>query len=186
MMYSPKKVYQYYQNAYLSKRAALDFLIFIIETSNNDAQRIESLRYINKINPKSIKIFEFLENIFISEPEKSVRFAAFKVLKRNFPIQAINPIIHIIINETGLFIIPLIEFLHQINPFKCYNVIIDKIKNSKDLSIDINNRNHLKKLSLQELITLFYNYLLNKSLESLYFHRHQIPLALDFYGMDDV
>jgi len=186
-MYTPKEIYQLYQNIFLSKNSALYILIYLIDSSNNETLRIKSLKYINKIKPRSKEIFEFLENLLISEVRESIRFAAFKVLKKNFPIQAINSIKHTITNETGLFIIPLIEFLSQVNPFECYKVIIDKIKNHKGIHNDITNkREDLKKLSLKQLKTIFYNYLLNESLEFLYFHRHQIPLALDFYGIDEV
>lgn len=186
-MYKPKEIYQFYQNSYLSRISALDLLLYLIDSSNDEILRVESLKYINRINPQRKEIFEFLENLFISEVKESVRFAAFKVLKKNFPVQAIKPIKHAISNETGLFLIPLIEFLSQVNPFECYKVIIDRIRNDNEISIHITNkRDNLKRLSLKQLKTLFYNYLLNKSLESLYFHRHQIPLALDFYGIDDV
>ncbi|MFX0059124.1 MAG: hypothetical protein ACFE85_05180 [Candidatus Hodarchaeota archaeon] len=170
----------------MSKRTAQDLLSYIIESSNNDNLRIDSIKFISKIIPKHSEIFKFLEYILVSDSNEAVRFAAFKALKKNFPFNAKEPIKHAIRNETSVFLISLVEFLSELDYFDCYKTIIELARKDNDRLLDLKiHINSIKKLSLKQLKTYFYNKILSQSLESLYFHRHHIPLALDFYGIDE-
>jgi hypothetical protein len=96
--------------------------------------------------------------------------------------RAIKTIVYAINNESGTFLIDLIEFLYRVNPFVCKQTLKKKIQNiekkNPNTSLKIQK---LDKLNLNQLKDILYNYQLNNSLEKLYFHRHLIPLTLDFY-----
>jgi hypothetical protein len=185
-MNKPRAIYQAFKSKSLSKSSAQNSLLYIIESNKNDNIRIEAIKFITEINPKHSEIFKLLENILISDPNEAVRFASFKAIKKRYTFNAKEPVKHAINNEKGEFLISLIDFLSELDAFCCQNTIVKLIRENNikfsDLNIDINI---IKKFSLNQLKIYFYNYLMLKSLKTLYFHRHHIPLALDFYGIDE-
>ena len=174
-----------YEEKILDQYSASELLISLIENSDNEEFRAECVKFLSKIGFNDQKIFKFLENLLISDTSESVRIAAFKAIKKNFLLKAVKPIVWLIENEKSLLLIPLIEALAEIDCLKCKKVLINKIKefSREKLKISLKNAD-LERINLEKLKEIFFNHLFNKSLDALYFHRHKIPLAFDFYDFE--
>jgi len=186
IMVTPREIYSEFQNKIIDKRSASEVLINLVENSKDEDLREESINYIKKIGLKNQSIFEFLENLFISDCSENIRRAAFKAIERNFEEKAAKPAIYAVFKEKGLILIPVIDFLiENFNPFLCKDVLIQKIKNldNKSLKYDLNLMN-LENLNLLRLKNIIYDSLLKNSLEDLYFHRRKIPFAVDLDYID--
>jgi len=186
IMLAPREIYSEFQNKIIDKRSASEVLINLIENSQDEDLREESIEYLKKIGLKNQDIFEFLENLFISDENANIRGVAGKAIMKNFKEKAIKPALYAISRERGLILIPIIEFLiKNFNPFSCKDVLIQKIKNldNKFLTYDLNLMN-LENLNLLRLKNIIYDSLLRNSLENLYFHRRKIPFAVDLDYID--
>ena len=184
-MLTPREIYSEFQNKIINKRSASEVLINLVENSKDEDLREESINYIKKIGLKNQSIFEFLENLFISDYSESIRRAAFKAIERNFEEKAAKPALYAVFKEKGLILIPVIDFIEHFNPFLCKDVLIQKIKNldEKFLTYGLNLKN-LESLNLLRLKNVIYDYLLRNSLDNLYFHRRKIPFAADLDYID--
>ncbi len=185
-MYStPYTIYKDYEEKILDQHSASELLISLIENSDSEELRVECVKILCKIGFKSHKIFKFLENLLISDINESIRRTAFKGIKKNFLLKALKPIMWSIENEKTLLLIPLIEVLAEIDCLKCKRILIDKIKKFDEeyLRISLDNAD-LEKINIDKLKETFFNYLFTNSLNALYFHRHKIPLAFDFYDFE--
>ena len=187
IMLTPREIYSEFQNKIIDKKSASEVLINLVENSQDDNLREESINYIKKIGLKNQSIFEFLENLFISDLNEHIRNAAFNAIKKNFKDKAIKPALYAISKEESFSIlIPVIEFLiENFNPLSCKDLLIKKIKNldNKSLKHDLNLMK-LENLNLLRLKNIIYDSLLRNSLENLYFHRRKIPFAVDLDYID--
>jgi predicted lactoylglutathione lyase len=187
IMLTPREIYSEFQNKIIDKKSASEVLINLAENSQDDNLREESINYIKKIGLKNQSIFEFLENLFISDLNEHIRNAAFNAIKKNFKDKAIKPALYAISKEESFSIlIPVIEFLiENFNPLSCKDLLIKKIKNldKKSLKHDLNLMK-LENLNLLRLKNIIYDSLLRNSLENLYFHRRKIPFAVDLDYID--
>ena len=187
IMLTPREIYSEFQNKIINKKSASEVLINLVENSQDENLREESINYIKKIGLKNQSIFEFLENLFISDLNEHIRNAAFNAIKKNFKDKAIKPALYAISKEESFSIlIPVIEFLiENFNPLSCKDLLIKKIKNldNKSLKHDLNLMK-LENLNLLRLKNIIYDSLLRNSLENLYFHRRKIPFAVDLDYID--
>ncbi|MFX0031321.1 MAG: hypothetical protein ACFE8E_02125 [Candidatus Hodarchaeota archaeon] len=169
----------------LTKKFNFDKLKFLIENSQDENLRIKSAQYIKNLGLNDSKVFQFLEDLLISDSNIKIRKIAFESLISIDAKKVVKTIIYAINYESGTFLIDLIEFLYRINPFICKQSLKKKIQQieKKNPKILLKNQK-LDKLGLSELKEILYNHQLNNSLEFLYFHRRSIPLALDLYGME--
>ena len=179
---NPEQIFKEFQENKLSTQSACDLLIFLIESNNNEDLRLKSLKTLTKIEVNPHKIFSFLENLLISDSNQLLRLEAFNIIKNKFKVKALKPILYSINNEEDLFLINLIEFLSEINQKKCKEIIVKiLIKKEENLKSE---KDDLKNLNLTQLKKIFLNYLFNKSVDALYFHRHKIPIAFDFFEIE--
>lgn len=160
-------------------------LISLIENNQEESLRIKYLKSLKTLKRKDSKMFNFLENLLISDSNEKIRRIAFSILISINPTKTIDPVIFAINNESGTFLMKLIEFLSSINPFLCKQVLIRKIKViEKNVPPTFLKSLLLEKLNLNQLKEILFNYQLIQSLDALYFHRHTVPLALDLYGIE--
>ncbi|MBD3211156.1 MAG: hypothetical protein GF311_01005 [Candidatus Lokiarchaeota archaeon] len=147
--------------------------------------RLDSIEILGNIGSNHKSLFILFENLFISDSDERIRISAFNILKKLFPIKAIRPISHAIEREDSDLLISLIEFLEEVRFSKRRDLLIEKIKtfNKRYLNFLVidSNLGNLRYIELKEIIL---NYRMYLSFESLYFHRHKIPLALDFYDFN--
>ncbi|TXT64601.1 MAG: hypothetical protein BAJALOKI3v1_190042 [Promethearchaeota archaeon] len=185
MSLKPKLILENFNSGKISKEFAIKTLIFLIIESKNDLVRFDSIEILGTIGSNHKSLFLLFEVILISDSNEKIRIAAFNILKKCFPIKAIKPISHAIEWENGDLLIFLIEFLEEIRFPKRRELLIKKIKtlNKRYLNFIVMDAN-LGNLRYTELKEIILNYLMYMSFESLYFHRHKIPLALDFYDFN--
>ncbi len=176
-----RKILKDLQNHLIDDKIACELLTFVLENSKDEYLRIKSLKEIKKNIPINLRIFKILENLIITDSEDSIRRQAFEIMKSKFPKEKIlEPLIHVIRNENGLFLIPIIEYLAEVDIFLCKNTLINKLMTFDPYYLECpNDPEYLKKLAFRKLKTLFLKYLFNRSLDSLYFHGRKITLALD-------
>ena len=185
MILNLEKIFDEFIQNKISKEVASELLIHLIERSSDEDLRLKSLKILNKVNLTTIKIFKFLENVLISDSNQFLRLEAFNIIKEKFKVKGIKSIIHSINSEEDAFLIDLIDYLSETDPIKCKGLIIDKLKKKDEKSINFYlEENDLKVLSLKQLKNILFNYLFNKSIDTLYFHRHKIPLAFDLFGIE--
>jgi len=101
MQVTPKNVFSDFENNLLDKNYASELLMTLIENSKEDDVRAESIEYLKKIDCKQQKIFEFLENLLVSDLSEAIRSAAFQAISKNFTKKAIKPVIYAIFKEKG-------------------------------------------------------------------------------------
>ncbi len=91
---SPNKIYTDFKNNKLDKNQALSLLISLIDDIHDydDNTRIMGIKFLKLFNTKDEKIFNFLENLLISDLNEYIRGQAARTLIFNFSERAIKPI----------------------------------------------------------------------------------------------
>ncbi len=186
MVLTPKKVYEDFENNKISKYIAYDLLISLIENSDIEEIRVESIKYLEKVGLFHGKLFNLLENILISDLNRDIRKIAAEFLKKKFLKKSINPFKWVIKHETdyGCLIIA-IRSLEKIGSHESKLVLFNEIKRiiktkylNKQKKIEnkkfkniIKNLKKSKKfnfLTHKELSDILINYLTIKNLTMQY------------------
>lgn len=168
-----------------NKKFNFDVLKFVIENSQDENLRLNSIKCIKNLDLRNKKAFQFLENLLISDLNEDIRRIAFESLILINSDKVIKSVIYAIFNESGTFLVDLIDFLYRVNPLLCKQILRQKILQIENKTSQIFfKNNNLDKLTIHQLRELLFNHQLNKSLDNLYFHRHSVPLALDLYGLE--
>jgi len=124
-------------------------LIFLIENSSDDKCRLEFLNQLGKIEKKSEELFNFLENLLISDVNEEIRFSALNIILEHYNMAAMETIEWVIRNEYSLKIL-----LHIIKQSKTFNEIKLKeiLLSSLYYFVEHNNWDNLKKY--QEVLNI--------------------------------
>jgi len=129
MILNPKRIYEEFANSKISKTRAYDLLITLIENSESEEIRVVSIKYLEKIGVFHDKLFNFLENILISDSNREIRNMAAKFLKNNFLEKSINPFKWVIKHETDYeCLIIAIKSLEKINSRETKLLLFNQIK----------------------------------------------------------
>ena len=132
MVLTPLKIYQDLKNNSLDKKNAIELLITLIENSEKDDVRLESVQLLEKIDIKDDKVFKILENLLISDSNKKVRTLAAKYIKKSFIEYAIAPTKWAIQYETDYnCILTIIEMLIKIDTEESKSILFNEIKKIK-------------------------------------------------------
>ncbi len=174
---SPYKIYEDFKNRKIDKKGALDLLISLIDDDHEyeEKTRILGIKFLGLIHPKEKKIFDFIENILISDLNEEMREHAANVLILNFPEKASKPITWVLKHDKDdNFLFSIIKSLEKSGDNKLKSILkIKKYVNfkgniifpseSNDI-INLNNKNidkieKIKNLeSLIDLKKIFLNY----------------------------
>ena len=84
-MVSPETICHKVVNNQLTKIAATELLISLLEESNNDEIRAKSIDAFSKLGLRTQKIFRIIENCVLSDTSALVRRVAIRVLVQDFP-----------------------------------------------------------------------------------------------------
>ncbi len=87
---SPTNLYELYKEKKINKREFLNRTITIYEISDSEKIRLECLKIINLADIKSEKLFKFLEEIIIADPEIEIRLNATSLVLKKFPNSGFN------------------------------------------------------------------------------------------------
>ncbi|MFX1567677.1 MAG: HEAT repeat domain-containing protein, partial [Promethearchaeota archaeon] len=99
MVLTPEKVYEELSNNKLNKSRAYDLLISLVENSENEEIREDSIKYLEKVGVFNDKLYDFLENILISDSNTAVRIKAAKFLRKKFLEKSFKPFKWVIDHE---------------------------------------------------------------------------------------
>lgn len=91
---TPQEIYTDFKAKNLDSSKASELLTLLIENpvELNNPNRILSVKFLGLIGSKEDKVFNFLENLLMSDLHELVRGNAARVLIRNFPEKAATPI----------------------------------------------------------------------------------------------
>ena len=172
MLITPTKIYEDFRNNILDKHSAVNILISLIENSNNNIIRTESIGIIDEIGYRHDKIFRLFENLLISDSNKGVRIAAANAIYKNFLGKALSPMMWTILNETSLECLNIVKnsltniiktLLERDDSFSKAILIkeIKKISNQKfnDNLYDLINDGQIKEFSSKELAQVLIDYI---------------------------
>jgi len=209
MEITPQKICEDFRSNRIDKHSAVKQLISLIENSDDDEIREESVYSFQKIGVKNedIFLFKFLENLLISDLNEKVRIAAAKLIKDNFLKEALEPMKWAIQYESDCeCFISIIETLVKLNNVESKSILNDEIKKIKkekylDKSKRIDNKKFkksIKKLfkerkyesfSHDELAQIIINYkimsALTKKFYSVYFElKNALVVKLDLADVE--
>lgn len=130
MSLSPEKICEEFKNNNLDKHTAFDLLISLIENSENENARIESIECLEKIGIFNGRTFAILENILISDSNGNIRNAAVKIIEKNFNNQkALNPLKWALSHESNYdCLITIIKTLEKVNNKEAKAIFIEQLK----------------------------------------------------------
>jgi len=99
MELTPSKIHEEYLKNNLDKHSAAKLLISLIDNSESDKLRVESIQGLEKIKIDDNKSFRFLENLLISDSSEKVRNSAALILKNLYIDRALEPMKWALIHE---------------------------------------------------------------------------------------
>lgn len=93
----------------INKIDAIDGLISLIEKTDNQSLRIQSMELLNQIEPKSIKLFQLFENLLISDEDELIRKQAVKLLLQNYSEDSYNTLKWSLLNDKSSKVLKVIK-----------------------------------------------------------------------------
>ncbi len=99
MVLTPSKIHEEYFKNNLDKQSATKLLVSLIDNSDSDKVRVESIQALEKIKIDDNKSFRFLENLLISDSSERVRNSAALILKNLYINRALEPMKWALIHE---------------------------------------------------------------------------------------
>ena len=167
---NPNSIYQKVIKNKITKSEAIEFLISIIEKSDDTGLRLESLNVLNKLNVKNQAIFKIIENCLISDEYEDIRIISAEIILSNYLEVGLNSLEWVILNDKSSKLLSLLgyllknrqsylsEALNQIYFQRLeqialkYNLIPEEVPFLLDLGLNINNNNLFYWESVNKLI----------------------------------
>jgi len=97
----PDQVFESFTKKKISKEEALNFLITILEKSENSKLRINSMRIIGNMSYKNERIFRILENSLISDEIPEIRALSSDIIFNQYIQEGLNTLKWAIMNENS-------------------------------------------------------------------------------------
>ncbi len=156
---NPNSIYQKIIKNKITKFEAIDFLIPIIEKSDDTSLRLECLNVLNKLNVKNQVIFEILESCLISDEYEDIRIISAEIILSNYLEVGLKSLEWAILNDKSSKLLSLLgcmlenrqsylsEALNQIYFQRLeqialkYNLVPEEVPFLLDLGLNINNNN---------------------------------------------
>ena len=113
---TPNQILDYLNKNNINKSEAINILFSLIEECNTGEMRAKFVEIFEKMDLKSKKSFNFIENLLISDETPEVRIAAAKVLINIFPANILNPLKWVIQNDNSVVVLRLLnKFIQNLN-----------------------------------------------------------------------
>jgi len=156
---NPNSIYQKTIKNKITKFEAIEFLISIIEKSEDTSLRLESLNVLNKLNVKNQVVFKILESCLISDEYEDIRIISAEIILSNYLEVGLKSLEWAILNDNSSKLLRLLgsmlknhqsylsEALNQIFFQRLeqialkYNLIHEEVPFLLDLGLNINNTN---------------------------------------------
>ena len=125
----PDQVFESFTKKKISKEEALNYLITVLEKSENFKLRINSLRIIGNISHKNERIFRILENCLISDEIQEIRALSSEIILNQYLQEGLNTLKWAIMNENSTQVLCHFKSILNKNMIESYSIL----KNALDL-----------------------------------------------------
>ncbi|MHA2280926.1 MAG: leucine-rich repeat domain-containing protein [Promethearchaeota archaeon] len=181
MELTPERVYEEFSKNIIDKPSATKLLLSLIENSEREEVRIESIKKLNHIGVKDDEVFKLLENLLISDSNETMRKTAAIVLRNNFIDKALEPVKWAFIHEESPACLAttysaLIEIITNLasrpNPIN-RDILLSEVKNIKRKEFKLGfealcDTKKIENVTRKELVELLINFLTIILLEKSY------------------
>jgi len=203
----PQTILEDYNNKRIDKSTATKLLASIIENYNEEKLRLGAITILNTLKIKTQSLFEFFENLILSDSSEVIRNAAAKYISTNFLEISLPVFQWVIQHETSYYCsITIVNSLVKINTSESKSILfkqIKKIRDIKSLNVDKGygnkkyrkalksyfKRNLMNKLSHKQLAAILINFLTIKNLieeiPNVYFELDDERLLIDKLDLSD-
>lgn len=138
----PIQILESFSKKEISKEEALNFLITILEKSENSKLRINSMRIIGNMSYKNEQIFRILENCLISDEIPEIRALSSEIILTQYFHEGLNTLIWAIRNEQSAQVLSHLNSIlnKNIKPYstlrKTLDLRIQTIASNFDIKIE--------------------------------------------------
>ncbi|MBY9020506.1 MAG: leucine-rich repeat domain-containing protein [Candidatus Lokiarchaeota archaeon] len=197
MILTPNKIFESFRSQVIDKSKTVDLLITLIETLEDDEVREKSIYMLNKIDIQHNKVFKILENIFLSDSNGDLRYAAARVIKNKFLNKALSPFLWALKFESSYnCLVCIIKSLEEISDNKIKAVLINEIKKVsiepfKESLSPLIIKNEIEGYSNRKLAEILINHItifsLKKKFNKLNYKAEKgLIVSLDLSNIDDL
>jgi len=168
MILYPKRILKDYENNRLDKKTAINHLITIINKTKTIEKRIESIHILEAIGICGEFLYEYFENLMISDSNEIIRNLAIAIIKKYYIDKAFEPMCWAYKHESSLnCILTIISTLGNINSPLAREYLINKLKNTElaaysESFLCLIKENKLMKYNTQDLASMLINYYIIK------------------------
>lgn len=143
MFSTPAKIYREIRRNQLDLKTGIEFLISIIEKSQDYEERLESLKYLKELSNPNEKIYNLLENLLISDLNPSIRTYSANFIKEEYLEQALNPMSWALQYERNIHCyIAIVKCLMQLDSLLSKQALIKKLKSVMEKKSIIGQRRY--------------------------------------------
>ena len=181
MELTPERILAEFHKKKIDESFATKLLLSLVESSENEEIRVESIKKLNYFGIKDDDVFKLLENLLISDSNETMRKTAAMVLRDNFIDKAFEPVKWAFIHEESpscltITYSTLIEIITTIvsNP-NSFNkaILLTEVKNirRKEFRLgfeDLYEGLKIENITVKELGEILINYLTVILLEKFY------------------
>ncbi len=207
MEVNPQTILKDYNNKCIDKSTAIKLLTSAIENYDEEKSRLEAIKILNTLNIKRKTLFEFFENIILSDSSEIVRNAAAKYISANFLEISLPVFQWVIQHETSYYcLMTVIYSLAKTNKNEAKSILFEQIKKIRDiryLNVDKGygnknyrkalksyfKRNPINNLSHKQLAAILINFLTMKNLiediPNVYFELDDERLLIEKLDLSD-
>ncbi len=204
---NPQTILKDYTDKRIDKSTAIKLLVSGIENNDEEQFRLEAISILNALKIKTKTLFEFFENILLSDSSEVIRNAAAKYISANFLEISLPVYQWVIQHETSYYcLITVVNSLVKINTSESKSILFEQvsnIRNIKSLNVDKGygnkkyrkalksyfKRNPINKLSHKQLGAILINFLTVKNLieeiPNVYFELDDKRLLIDKLDLSD-
>ncbi len=207
MILNPQTVLEDFNNRYIDKSTATKLLTSIIENYDEENFRLEAINILNTLKIKTKTLFEFFENLLLSDSSEVIRNAAAKYVSTNFLEISLPVFLWVIQHETSYHcLVTVVNSLVKIQTSEAKSILIEQVKKIRDikyLNVDKGygnkkyrkalksyfKRNLINKLSPEQLAAILINFLtikiLIEEIPNAYFELDEKLLLIDKLDLSD-
>ncbi len=207
MILNPQTILEDYNNRYIDKSTATKLLTSIIENYDEENFRLEAINILNTLKIATKTLFEFFENLLLSDSSEVIRNAAAKYVSINFLEISLPVFLWVIQHETSYHcLVTVVNSLVKIQTSEAKSILIEHLKKIRDikyLNVDKGfgnkkyrkalksyfKRNLINKLSPEQLAAILINFLTIKNLieeiPNAYFELDEKLLLIDKLDLSD-
>jgi len=132
MSLDPKEIFEKFSRKDLDKNSALILLESIIENSEDNKLRLESIDTLKKIGINDKHTYQLIENLLISDTDPDIRKLALDIVYKDYPEKILKLIKWTVKHETSYnFLIAVIKTLEIMGNEESKRILIEELKKVK-------------------------------------------------------